>query len=263
MNMICRNKYGIQIQCPIGVEDEPIHVQSADDDPIYHSADDVVPERDQCAFNLPNFPINTKKDFAKAINYIVKNNTKACVGPAFETMCSRIPAALRKQIPAKYRSSCNANTGTKNSIWGMSGLGAYTTKADIVAAVQRCKKSGTWENFNRCAADIMANTAPSAAKYLPTPFRQMYAAEQKTGMGDAVSDSNTVATIFNQWVGSLSTAAGAITQNYVQIRAATGKGPQPLLLPPGGIGVGGGNSMLYVGGGIAALLVLGLVMSKR
>lgn len=241
--------------------------------------------RPDCAVNLPSFPINTKRDLMNAEKYIVKNNPVSCVGPALEALCSRIPVALRKNFSRKYRGWCNANTGRSGALMGLSG---YSSKAQIVAEVQKCKailanaiaaKSDPARHldlmlqFTRCAANIVANTDAKAASILPTPFRQMWAAENKGGLNemlgamgaDAVVTASPAgysesANIFSQWVSAISNAASQLTNNYVQIRAATGKmpTPQPIISTDS---FGGGNTLLYVGGGIALLAVL--MMAKR
>lgn len=262
MPQICRNRWGTVIECPttVGFNPPPIVVGAADEDDLEESGLDL--SRPTCNVVLPNIEVRNARDVAKAFNFIRKNNSTSCIGPALEAFCARIPVAVRNKLPRGWRGWCNANTRTLSTdSFGMSGLGAYSTKDQIVAVVQKAKNAGTWDGFVEVAADIMANTTPEGAKFLPTPFRQMYAAERRSGMGDAASSASEAADIFSKWVSALSSAAGQITNNYVQIRAAK----------QGVVPVQGGpiitpfpdNTLLYIGGGIAALLVVGLMMGKR
>jgi len=262
MPQICRNRWGTVIECPtnIGVEQAtPPVVVGAGEDDLEAAGLDL--SRPTCNVVLPNFEVRSARDVAKAFNFIRKNNPISCVGPALEAFCVRIPVSIRNRLPRGWRGWCNQNTQTiSTDSFGMEGLGAYSTKDQIVEAVNAMKRSGSWQKFNEGAADLMANTTPEAAKFLPSPFRQMYAAERRGGLGDAASSASEAADIFSKWVSALSNAAGQITNNYVQIRSAK-QGIVPVQGGP--ILTAPDNTMLYVGGGIAALLVLGLVMSKR
>lgn len=269
----CLDPWGQTVPCPtVAIDSGGFPAET-----MYRPPERTDNTRPDCDVNLPPFSVATKRDLAKAFQYIKRNNSVSCIGPAIQAYCARIPTSLRKFLPRDWRGWCNTSGG-------LMGLSAYSSRAEIISAVANCKNilrkaaavrvsnptqhMALMNDFVKCAALLIGSTDAKGAKYLPTPFRQMWAAENRSGslaeMGAdpvaAPTGYSESANIFSTWVSAISNAASQLTNNYMQIRQATGKQvvAQPIISTDS---FGGGNTMLYVGGGIALLAVL--MLAKR